>query len=184
MPPSSQVPLQLEEFFLEKIQVEWRSPPDGEHKYLRLHLQLSYDLATKVDDEHAYQMVLTIAGEDTFEGIESAGHKFESTIVGRYRLENAKPEMEPMLARVNGVSLLYSTFRGIMASVTGNFEHGKVMLPSIDPKAVVERIEEERRSKEATRASVDGSDAPEENKAQSPERMGPEGDSPAEAGKH
>lgn len=142
----TQIPLQLEEYFLTAVNVEWRQPTtDGELKLSRLNLDTSYDLAMHAEIAHAYQMTLTVSGEEVFENPSPCGYKFNCVIVGRYRIENApKPEMEPRLARVNGVSLLYSTLRGILGTITGSFAYEKLVLPSIDPKKIVERVEEQR----------------------------------------
>jgi len=145
--PITQIPLQLEEYFLKKLDIEWREfPPEGEFKANGLHVDVTYDLRVHVENPHAYQMTLTVSGEQVFEKVSNVGIRFLGVIAGRYRMESAKPEQEAILARINGVSLLYSTFRGLCGMVSGSFEHGKIDLPSIDPRAVVRRVEEARAS--------------------------------------
>lgn len=140
---TSPIPLQLDEFFLNKLNIEWRNlPGDTDHRHASVRVLVSYDFAQHTEIPHAYQMTLSVKGEDVMEKANDAGYKFEAVIVGRYRIENAKsPELEARLSRVNGVSLLYSTLRGILSNVTGSFEFGKVVLPSINPQAIVEQIE-------------------------------------------
>ena len=149
MAPTANVPLQLEEFFLSKLHVDWVPlPSEGEFLVKFLNLRLAYELATNVQNKHAYQMTLSIAGEDVCENAPGSGFKFDAVIVGQYRLENATPEQEALLARINGVSLLYSTFRGIIGATTGTFQHGRLVLPSIDPRAIVEQVEKGKLDKE------------------------------------
>ena len=101
-------------------------------------------------------MTLLVKGEDVVEKAENVGYKFETIIVGRYRIENAKsPDLESRLSRLNGVSLLYSTLRGMLSNVTGSFEFGKVTLPSINPQAIVEQVE----SAKLPKAKSDSDDA-------------------------
>jgi preprotein translocase subunit SecB len=141
--PSTTVPLQLEDFFLTRLNVEWRNlPSEGDYKVNSLKVQVSYELAHHAELQHAYQMTLSVAGEDVIEKAANAGYKFEAVITGRYHIENAKtPELEARLAVINGISLLYSTLRGLLGSVTGSFEFGKLVLPSINPLAIVEQAE-------------------------------------------
>lgn len=140
---STTVPLQLDDFFLTRLNVEWRNPPiDGDYKVNSLKVQVSYDLAHHAELPHAYQMTLSVAGEDVMEKAANAGYKFDAVITGRYHIENAKtPELEARLAVINGISLLYSTLRGLVGSVSGSFEFGKLVLPSINPLSIVEQAE-------------------------------------------
>jgi len=141
--PSTTVPLQLEDFFLTRLNVEWRNlPSDSEYKVNSLRVRVGYELAHHAEIPHAYQMTLCVAGEDVIEKAASAGYKFDAVITGRYHIENAKtPELEARLSVINGISLLYSTLRGLLGSASGNFEFGKLVLPSINPYAIVEQTE-------------------------------------------
>lgn len=142
MPTPTNIPLQLDEFFLSKLHVDWRTNPSvGEITISSLNLKFSYEVAMHVNNEHAYQMTLTVLGEEESTDAPGCGFQFEAVMVGQYHIENVKPDLEQFLARVNGVSLLYSTFRGIIGMATGVFQHGKLVLPSIDPRAIVEQVE-------------------------------------------
>jgi hypothetical protein len=143
------VPLQLDDFYLTKLHVEWvPMPTAGEFQVQSVNLRLTYDLMAHSENDHTYKMALKIEGEDVCEKAPGCGLNFSAIIVGEYRIEGIEaPQKEGMLARINGVSLLFSTFRGILGSVSGAFQHGRFVLPSIDPRAVVAEVEMQNAAK-------------------------------------
>jgi len=149
------VPFELEGYFLKRIRVDYHPAPDGvEIAETNVKLSLDYRLAVHKENPHAYQMTLRISGGEGTEANPKCGYDFSAVIVGRYTITIDSPEAESHIARVNGVSALYSTFRGILGSTTGLFEDGKLMLPSIDPRDVVAEVEKALAAKEAEAASV------------------------------
>jgi preprotein translocase subunit SecB len=144
-------PLQLDECYLTRLNVEWRGVQEAkEVKIGPLEMSAEYDCVLQSGSEHAYQMVFSISGHERVESSSDGGFVFDAVIVGRYRIENAKAESESHLARINGVSLLYSTLRGMLSSTTGNFRFGKVALPSLNPIAVVKDVEDRRNAAAST----------------------------------
>jgi preprotein translocase subunit SecB len=139
-------PLQLDECYLTRLNVECGGTHETkESKIGPLEMTAEYNCVLQPGSEHAYQMVLSLSGRERVEPSVEKGFTFDAVIVGRYRIENAsKAELEPQLARINGVSLLYSTLRGMLASATGNFQFGKIDLPSLNPIALVRDIEAAR----------------------------------------
>jgi hypothetical protein len=146
------VPLQLDDFFLSTLHVEWVPIPiEGEFKVQSVNLRLTYELKSHSEQKNAYQMTLKIEGEEVCEKAPGSGLKFNCIIVGQYRIEGVEsPQQEGILARINGVSLLYSTFRGVLGSVSGAFQSDRFVLPSIDPRAIVAEVE----MKNAAKAEV------------------------------
>ena len=51
--------------------------------------------------------------------------------------ETSEKETREKLIRLNGVSILYSTFRGILGGMTGMFQGRRLTLPTIIPDEVV-----------------------------------------------
>ncbi len=153
---STKTPLQLDECYLTRLNVEWRGTPDAKEARIGpLDLSADYECALQPGSEHAYEMVLSVAGRERLEQAAESGFVFDAVIVGRYRIENAKAGAEARLARINGVSLLYSTLRGMLSSTTGNFHFGRVALPSLNPIALVDEIEAKRSPAAAVTASTD-----------------------------
>lgn len=137
------VPLQLDDFFLSTLHIEWVPiPTEGDFQFQSVNLRLTYELKSHSEKKNAYQMALKMEGEEVCEKAPGSGLNFNATIVGQYRIEGVEsPQQEAILARINGVSLLYSTFRGILGSVSGAFQSGRFSLPSIDPRAIVADVE-------------------------------------------
>lgn len=76
---------------------------------------------------------------------EPIGHQIECVINGEFLIpEEMDVDKREGLLRVNGLSILYSTLRGVLGNLTGSFPGDKLCLPTIVPNELVKEIEEKK----------------------------------------
>lgn len=137
--------LQLEDYFLTRLHVDF-SFPNGEEVHVEeLSIDFDFDSLTHRDDPLRRMLTLRVrAGEQTSDG-EPVAHQLECEINGHFRIPEEIPEdHREGLVCVNGVSILYSTLRGIIGNLSGSFPAGRLCLPTINPEDVVERAQKAR----------------------------------------
>lgn len=142
--------LQLEEFFLTRLQVAWHSPPKSQQ--VDSELSFGYDVARHKSDSNRFRLTLTVRTSPK-EKAPSAGYEMECQIVGLFAFVPDVPEAEmQMLIRINGCTILYGILRGQIASVTGSFVGGKFNLPTVMMDEVVQKLELERAAVKSKKA--------------------------------
>ena len=139
--------LLLEDYFLTRLHVDFNFPKEKEVHVEELQIEFDYDSLTHEDDPLRRLLTLRIrAGELTQDG-EQIAHQFECEINGQFRIpEEISEERHEGLICVNGVSILYSTLRGIIGNLSGSFPAGRLCLPTINPQEVVKRIQKAKSS--------------------------------------
>lgn len=137
--------LQLEDYFLTRLHVDFSFPKDSEAHVEEISLNFDYDSLTHSDDPLRRLLVLRVRfGELTKDG-EQVARQFDCEINGRFRIPEDIPEQKREgLVCVNGLSILYSTLRGIIGSLSGSFPASRLCLPTILPQEVVKRIQENK----------------------------------------
>lgn len=148
-------PLQLEEFFIARLHVDWRfgSPETEGVPQLRSNLGFDYDVLSNADDPLLHALELKVIVEPEPDHAEGMGYAIEAHIIGFFRFEEGTPEEEMQyLVRVNGGTILYGILRGQLAAFTGSFPNGKYMLPSVYMQDVVKDVEE-RKKREREKAN-------------------------------
>jgi preprotein translocase subunit SecB len=140
--------LQLEDYFLSRLHVDFNFPTGAEVHVEELSIDFDYDSLTHKDDPLRRMLTLRIrAGERTKDG-ERVAHQLECDINGQFRIPEEIPEEQHEgLVCINGVSILYSTLRGIIGNLSGSFPAGRLCLPTINPQEVVERVQKAKASK-------------------------------------
>ena len=142
--------LQLEDYFLTRLHVDFSFSKEAEVHVERLSLDFDYDVLTHQDDPLRRMLTLRVSlGEVTEDGSKVA-HQVECEINGQFRIpEDMEENQREGMIRVNGLSMLYSTLRGIIGNLSGSFPAGRFCLPAILPQEVVERVEETKKAAKA-----------------------------------
>jgi preprotein translocase subunit SecB len=144
-------PLQLEDYYLTKLHIDWRAPSRSEVNVEEIKTGLDYDVAVHAKERHRYKLDLRIRLTETGKEQKDVGYEVEADIVGLFAFEETcEKETREKLIRLNGVSILYSTFRGILGGMTGMFQGRRLTLPTIMPNEVVRRVEEAKATKRAS----------------------------------
>lgn len=134
--------LQLEEFYLTRLHIDWHQPPDAKGKG-RMLVQgmnaVDYDVMRRRGDARLFALKLRYTLRPTEP---KAGLEIDSEIVGIFRFPKTMPEDEMQkLIRINGGMILYGILRGEIACHTGSFPGGKFVLPTVNMPDIVRRIE-------------------------------------------
>jgi len=133
--------LQLEDYFLTRLHVDFSFPKEEEVHVEELSFDFDFDSLTHRDDPLRRMLTLRVrAGEQTENG-EPVAHQLDCEINGQFQVPEEIPEdHREGLVCVNGVSILYSTLRGIIGNLSGSFPAGRLCLPTINPKELVENV--------------------------------------------
>jgi len=138
----------LDGFVITKSSIEMLPPDDealknavDEKLPLKYNESISYSVGRKQDDEYNYKLTLGIKVIP-----ESFGWNIDMEIFGIFSFPEGTGlnEMESVI-RVNGCTILYGLVRGHLASVTGAFQSGPYVLPTVNMLEVVKGIEESRK---------------------------------------
>ena len=129
--------LRLERFWIESLQVrteEAWSPPSAPAE---VDVAGGSEYLVSEDSRHILIRLSLKSGGKTGEG---GPYHFETTIVGKFSLEDEVPEdQRHRLIYINGTAILYGVARGVVATVTGMGRHGPIHLPSINFTELAER---------------------------------------------
>lgn len=152
---------ELEEYSLTKLHVEFKFPDDRENVEVSGNrMTFDYDIHTHKEEQRRFRMCLRFKLEQCDSENIPVAYQVQSEMYGFLVFdESCEWDECEKLVRINGLSLLYSTLRGYLATVGGLFPMGKIQLPAIMPQDIVRDIElrkaEERNSKK--RSSKDQS---------------------------
>jgi hypothetical protein len=140
------IPLQPEEFVLNSLHVDWAPPSPGKAASPKsTRMLFDYSMGTHIADPLRHRMTFKAEFLEMAEDELPQGYRIQPEIVGFFQIDPELPEERRQAqVRINGVSQLYSTLRGLIAATTGSFPGGKFVLPSILPQDVVRQIEEKR----------------------------------------
>lgn len=140
------ITLQLEDFALTSLRIDWALPPMGEMDPTgTTELGFDYKVATHHSDPWKYRMTFQAAIDEKTGNGEPQGYRIRAEIIGYFRLDPEVPEAKrDAQVLINGVSQLYSTLRGVIATATGSFAGDKFVMPSIMPQDLVRQVEENR----------------------------------------
>lgn len=137
--------MQLEDFKIARLALDWREPKVETVEVESLKYEFDYDIGAHAEYPLRYRMALTMHIEEVGKPQIEVGYIIKAKLVGFFRfpdgMEKAKRDT---LVRVNGLNILYGTFRGTLAGITGAFPGGVFILPSINPQEVVAQIEKRK----------------------------------------
>lgn len=141
------VQMQLDDFAVTRLQVDWRPPAKRTVHVKQLESRFDYDVAVNAKDDRRFMLELRLKINEVGKQQRDVGYVIEADLAGIFSFpDDSDRETRQKLVRVNGVSMLYSTFRGVLAGITGVFPGGKLVLPSIMPDQVVRDVETRKRS--------------------------------------
>ena len=142
--------LQLEDYYLTKLHVDWRSPSKPKVHVEEIQTGIDYDVAVNAKEKHRYKLEVRIHLAESGKEEKEVGYTVVADIVGFFAFpEDAPEDVREKMIRINGLNILYGTFRGMLAGVTGMFPGNRLALPTIWPLQVVQRVEEAKKTKQA-----------------------------------
>jgi preprotein translocase subunit SecB len=147
--------LQLEDYYLTKLHIDWRAPSKATVEVDEIQTGLDYDVAVHTKEKNRYKLDLRIRLTETGKEEKDVGYIVVADMVGLFSFpEDSDKTIREKLIRINGVSILYSTFRGILGGMTGMFQGRRLALPTIMPNEVVQRVEESKKAQRAAKGTV------------------------------
>jgi len=137
--------LQLDEFFLTRLQLNWCS---GKHQDdVPYKLVFDYELGRHNDEPKRFRLTLQVSMQ-VDQGYR--GLSIDAEILGFFSFPADTEENDMQyLVRVNGATILYGLLRGQVAMVSGSFPHGKLNMPPVimcDVLREVDRLKAEETS--------------------------------------
>jgi hypothetical protein len=146
--------LQLENYFLSHLRMDFHFPKSEEVEVRNLSLSFDYDTLQHSEEPLRRLLRLRVAISECDPDDQKIGHDIDCEINGQFIVpEELEPEKQEGLLRVNGLSILYSTLRGILGNVTGSFPGERICLPTILPPDVVASIEARKREESSSTAT-------------------------------
>lgn len=137
--------LQLEDYFLTRLNLDFIFPNEIEDEVESNSLEFDYDVLTHPDDPLRRMLTLRVGVSQVAKDDSKMAYQVECEINGQFRIpEEIKKDQREGLLRINGVSILYSTLRGIIGNLSGSFPEGRLCLPTILPQDVVKHIEKSK----------------------------------------
>lgn len=138
--------IKLDEFKLLKLSIDWRPPLQKKSvKVEEMTCDFDYQIATHSKNALRYRMTLDVRIREIGKEQKDVGYLIEAKLAGFFSFpKDTETKQRELIARVNGLNLLYGTFRGVLSGVTGNFPGSQLVLPTIDPRAVVVEIEKRK----------------------------------------
>ncbi|MFA5258126.1 MAG: hypothetical protein WC360_08245 [Opitutales bacterium] len=135
--------ISLDGLFVTRLNIDWRQPTTQSVDISSLNVSCDYDVAFNANDNSKFKMDLRLKFSEVGKQQTDVGYIIEADMVGLFSFpQEIDIQTRHALVRVNGVSILYSSLRGILATVSGLFPAGKFTLPSISPQDLVKQVEE------------------------------------------
>lgn len=138
--------IRLDEFKLLKLKIDWRPPQQKKSvKVEEMTCDFDYQIGRHSKNALRYRMILDMRIREIGKEQKDVGYLIEAKLAGFFSFpKDTEVQKRELFARVNGLNLLYGTFRGVLSGVTGNFPGSQLVLPTIDARAVVADIEKRK----------------------------------------
>jgi len=132
--------IQLVNYFFKKLLVEWKDGPKEPKNIGKLNINYKVFVNNKESDLYRLDFLLQRTPQDDFGGL-----NMDIRMEGFFSFPKETPEEEiQKMIRLNGCTILFSTLRGHISSITSSFPDGRITLPSIVMLDLVTKIEKER----------------------------------------
>ncbi len=139
--------LQLADYSLSKLHMDFVHSEQDEGQSNLLSLSFDYDIFINTDSELRRMLALKVYGFQHCKNGQKTGLDFELEIRGIFLLpESMEADRQEALLRLNGVSILYSTLRGIVGNLSGSFPGGRFCLPTVLPQEILKHVEARKQS--------------------------------------
>lgn len=147
--------LQLEDYYLTQLHVDWGIPSTKEPiKVESTECSFDYEVGVHTKAPQRRMLKLKVKMQEQDEKGQKVGFRIETEMTGHFSFTEATPSgKEEYVLRVNGVSMLYGTLRGILGTITGSFPGRRFSLPSIMPNEIVKQVEEAREKRSAQKGN-------------------------------
>ncbi len=148
--------LELENYFLTRLHLDFNLPKNAEVHIENLTTEFDLDSLINKSNPLLRRLTLRVNAAEYTKEREQVGYQLECEITGQFKIPDDIPEEHREgLLRVNGISILYSTLRGILGSLSGSFPT-RLCLPTILPNEVFEHIQKakSRTKKKATKKRI------------------------------
>lgn len=136
-------PCQLKHFAVTRLHVDWAIVPKVKHPRGE-HIECKFGVSVfkHLQSSNEFKVELRASFSEVTKGSLPHGFQVEVVIVG---LLSFSPELNEetlqRLVHLNGVNVLYGTLRGIVASASGVFPFGPMIIPSLSPQEILTRTE-------------------------------------------
>lgn len=99
----------------------------------QVELGMDFNVGVNTDNELNYRIDLSIVINESEPAYEEAGFRLSMELAGIFEFvpETSKEERDRMIG-LNGLSMLFSTARGVVAQLTAQSPIGKYVLPSVN----------------------------------------------------
>lgn len=143
--------LQLEEYFLTRLQVEFTEPAEGRNDNVEATtFRFDYNVLTHREDQRRRMMRLRAEFQEVDGKKQNLGYGIQCELSGLFAFTDATPKgKEELVIRINGFNMLYGALRGILSTATAMFPGGRFLVPNVMPNEIVADIEKRH---EAARA--------------------------------
>lgn len=130
MRPIAQV--QLRDYFVDYIETEVNPAFDEASENYEGSIAVDFDFK-RSDDEKHFMVLMRIAANNDEASFKASPYRAVIRLRAFFEFEENFPEKEiPNLLGPNGLAMTYSVARGIVGQITGNGQHGKLVLPSVN----------------------------------------------------
>lgn len=142
----------LNKYFLTKLIVDFEFPDEEEYSVSAVETGLDYKIFRHPKDQLRRMMELSVEIRSLDSNERKVGHQIFTVINGDFTLpkDNQVKDTE-MLFRINALSVLYSTLRGVLGNLTGSFPGEKFVLDAIVPQDAVKNIEKFKKEEKKRR---------------------------------
>ena len=125
---------------LTHILADWAMPNEGDPSSCAVNI--GYDVAQNAEAPDHYRLTFRVKVQEKDADGRDTGYDVEAHIVGYFSFPaSVSEEDREYLIRVNGGTILYGTLRGHIASLTGLYPAGPLMLPTVMMHDIVMDIE-------------------------------------------
>ena len=124
--------LDITEYHVDNVEI--RANPDyKECDVASGNIKVDFDIKQNNDNPLLFMITLFIELNNSKKALSSAEYKIKFDITGYFSFSEGTPEetVDKMIAP-SGLSILYGVARGVLAQITGNFKHGKFILPTLN----------------------------------------------------
>jgi len=136
--------ISLDDFTITRLHVDWHD--NAVISADAYELGIEYDVGRNPENRHQFLLKFRVNyGTERGRGKRRKGYEVEAEIHGLFTFPDDTPEDEMQtLIRINGGTILYGILRGEIASFTGSFPAGKLILPTVYMHEIVSQVEAER----------------------------------------
>jgi len=145
---------QLEDFHMTRLHLDWVDPAREEVNIEATNSRFDYDVFSNREHSRYFMMKFQAWFQQVDENRNKVGYQVECETLGIFEISEEIPEESwSGVIRLNGLSILYGILRGQLANATGSFPNGKLLIPTIMPKDIIQMVEEQEKRNAKKEAS-------------------------------